>query len=114
MSAIEFAKSRNCGALAALGIVRERGANQLGLRPALMRRQLPDGDGEIRVQINGGLRHLPYMVPYARNFITCVRVCVKTPLSNRFLAVAARRVLLLALESKPSRAREQAVPEAIG
>ena len=40
-----------------------------------------------------------------------VRVCVKTPLSNRSLAVAARKVLHLALESKPSRAREQAVFE---
>ena len=39
------------------------------------------------------------------------RVFVKTPLNNRSLAVAARKVLLLALESKPSRAREQAVFE---
>ena len=95
MSAIEFAKSRNCGALAALGIVRERGANQLGLRPALIRSQLPDSDREIRVQMNCRLGHLPYMVPYT--------IC---PLRNR------RGSVLLATPNLGA-ARQPAVPEAI-
>ena len=64
MTAIEFTEPRYRGPFSAPCVVSQRLANQLRLRPPFAGGKLTKSKGEIGIQINSGLRHLPYMVPY--------------------------------------------------
>lgn len=69
MPTIEFSEPRNLGTFPLPRILGQRFTNQFRLRTPFPYRQLPEGNREVRIQINRRLCHLPYMVPYVGDFL---------------------------------------------